>query len=235
MVVKLLLKSAIRLKEDVEKFADKMILECSVDSIYNPLSYAWNPHKAFIELSGGKGAKTLLLGMNPGPHGMGQMGIPFAATSIVRDLLEIKDLEVYQPKNIHPKRLIGGLNWHKEEISGTRLWNLLSSFYGNKDEIFANVYVLNHCPLMFFNGANAINITPDKISGSTVKKLIERCDQHLREVIEIMDIEEVVGIGKYSERRAKIALEGLDINKGADWRENIISVLPSPKKSNNQV
>ena len=94
MVVKLLLKSAIRLKEDVEKFADKMILECSVDSIYNPLSYAWNPHKAFIELSGGKGAKTLLLGMNPGPHGIGQMGIPFAATSIVRDLLEIKDLEV---------------------------------------------------------------------------------------------------------------------------------------------
>ncbi|MCP2507679.1 MAG: hypothetical protein NLN64_05255 [Candidatus Thalassarchaeaceae archaeon] len=250
--VKLLLKSAISLKEDVEKLADKMILECSVDAIYNPLSYAWNPHKAFIELGGGKGAKTLLLGMNPGPHGMGQMGIPFAATSIVRDLLEIKDLEVYQPKNIHPKRLIRGLNWHKEEVSGTRLWNLLSSFYGDKNEIFANIYVLNHCPLMFFNGPNATNVTPDKISGSTVKKLIERCDQHLREVIEIMDIEEVVGIGKYSERRAKNALEGLDIiikscwhpspasplankNKGADWRENIISVLPSPKKPNNQV
>jgi hypothetical protein len=63
-----------------------------------------------------------------------------------------------------------------------------------------------------------------------------------------MDIEEVIGIGKYSERRAKIALEGLGINikscwhpspasplanknKGADWRKNIISVLPSPKKT----
>ena len=79
MAVKLLIKSAIRLKEDVEKFADKMILERSVEAIYNPLSYAWNPHKAFIELGGGGGAKTLLLGMNPGPHGMGQMGIPFAA------------------------------------------------------------------------------------------------------------------------------------------------------------
>ena len=27
--------------------------------------------------------------MNPGPHGMGQMGIPFAASSIVRDLFGI--------------------------------------------------------------------------------------------------------------------------------------------------
>ncbi len=47
--------------------------------------------------------------MNPGPHGMGQMGIPFSATKVVRDLLNIRDLEVKQPRNLHPKRPVKGI------------------------------------------------------------------------------------------------------------------------------
>ncbi|MFQ3344471.1 MAG: single-strand selective monofunctional uracil DNA glycosylase [Candidatus Thalassarchaeaceae archaeon] len=247
MVINSLVESASRLSDDVEKIADELIKEEIIENIYNPLSYAWEPHKAFIELGGGLGAKTLLLGMNPGPHGMGQMGIPFAATSIVRDLLGIKNLEVRQPKKLHPKREIRGLEWDKEEISGTRLWNILAQLYGTREEIFSNVFVVNHCPLMFFSGPTARNITPDKIPGKTIKKLIERCDQHLREVVQIMEIEEVIGVGKYAERRAKIALSNYDINikscwhpspasplanrnGGADWRENIISLLPPSTK-----
>ena len=64
-----------------------LVKEGSVDCVYNPLMYAWDVHKRYIEISGDRGAKTVMLGMNPGPHGMGQMGIPFAATSMQESCL----------------------------------------------------------------------------------------------------------------------------------------------------
>ncbi|MED5231564.1 MAG: uracil-DNA glycosylase family protein [Candidatus Thermoplasmatota archaeon] len=243
MIVKSMIEASSKLRDDVEKFADSLVKEGSVDAVYNPLAYAWEPHRAYLELASGGGAKTLLLGMNPGPHGMGQMGIPFAATSVVRDLLKITNLEVGQPRKPHPKRPISGLDWPKEEVSGTRLWGLLANEYGSAESIFKSVFLLNHCPLMLFSGERATNITPDKITGSTTQALLERCDEHLREVVDIMQIERVIGVGRYSEKRALNALSGIDIsvttcwhpspasplanrNGGRDWRENVSSVLP---------
>ena len=242
MIVERMIEASSKLRDDVEKFADSLVKEGSVDAVYNPLAYAWEPHRAYLELASGGGAKTLLLGMNPGPHGMGQMGIPFAATSVVRDLLKITDLEVGQPSTPHPKRPISGLDWPKEEVSGTRLWGLLANEYGSAESIFKSVFLLNHCPLMLFSGERATNITPDKITGPTTKALLERCDDHLREVVDIMQIERVIGVGRYSEKRALNALSGIDIsittcwhpspasplanrNKGEDWKKNVRKVL----------
>lgn len=243
MIVERMIETSSKLRDDVEKFADSLVKEGSVDAVYNPLAYAWEPHRAYLELASGGGAKTLLLGMNPGPHGMGQMGIPFAATSVVRDLLKITNLDVGQPRTPHPKRPISGLDWPKEEVSGTRLWGLLANEYGSAESIFKSVFLLNHCPLMLFSGERATNITPDKITGPTTKALLERCDEHLREVVDIMQIERVIGVGRYSEKRALNALSGIDIsvttcwhpspasplanrNKGEDWKKNVRSVLP---------
>ena len=243
MIVERMIEASSKLRDDVKKFADSLVKEGSVDTVYNPLAYAWEPHRAYLELASGEGAKTLLLGMNPGPHGMGQMGIPFAATSVVRDLLKITDLEVGQPRNPHPKRSVSGLDWPKEEVSGTRLWGLLADEYGSAESIFKSVFLLNHCPLMLFSGERATNITPDKISGPTTQALLERCDEHLREVVDIMQIRRVIGVGRYSEKRALNALSGIDIsvttcwhpspasplanrNKGEDWKKNVRSVLP---------
>lgn len=243
MIVERMIEASSKLRDDVEKFADSLVKEGSVDAVYNPLAYAWEPHLAYLELASGGGAKTLLLGMNPGPHGMGQMGIPFAATSVVRDLLKITNLEVGQPRKPHPKRPISGLDWPKEEVSGTRLWGLLENEYGSAESIFKSVFLLNHCPLMLFSGERATNITPDKITGPTTKALLERCDEHLREVVDIMQIERVIGVGRYSEKRALNALSGIDIsvttcwhpspasplanrNKGEDWKKNVRNVLP---------
>ena len=243
MIVERMIEASSKLRDDVEKFSDSLVKEGSVDAVYNPLAYAWEPHRAYLELASGGGAKTLLLGMNPGPHGMGQMGIPFAATSVVRDLLKITDLEVGQPSTPHPKRPISGLDWPKEEVSGTRLWGLLENEYGSAESIFKSVFLLNHCPLMLFSGERATNITPDKITGPTTKALLERCDDHLREVVDIMQIERVIGVGRYSEKRALNALSGIDIsvttcwhpspasplanrNKGEDWKKNVRNVLP---------
>ena len=243
MIVERMIETSLKLSDDVEKFADSLVKEGSVDAVYNPLAYAWEPHRAYLELASGGGAKTLLLGMNPGPHGMGQMGIPFAATSVVRDLLKITNLDVGQPRTPHPKRPISGLDWPKEEVSGTRLWGLLANEYGSAESIFKSVFLLNHCPLMLFSGERATNITPDRITGPTTKALLERCDEHLREVVDIMQIERVIGVGRYSEKRALNALSGIDIsvttcwhpspasplanrNKGEDWKKNVRSVLP---------
>ena len=243
MIVERMIETSSKLRDDVEKFADSLVKEGSVDAVYNPLAYAWEPHRAYLELASGGGAKTLLLGMNPGPHGMGQMGIPFAATSVVRDLLKITNLDVGQPRTPHPKRPISGLDWPKEEVSGTRLWGLLANEYGSAESIFKSVFLLNHCPLMLFSGERATNITPDRITGPTTKALLERCDEHLREVVDIMQIERVIGVGRYSEKRALNALSGIDIsvttcwhpspasplanrNKGDDWKKNVRSVLP---------
>ena len=243
MIVERMIEASSKLRDDVEKFADSLVKEGSVDAVYNPLAYAWEPHRAYLELASGGGAKTLLLGMNPGPHGMGQMGIPFAATSVVRELLKITNLEVGQPRKPHPKRPISGLDWPKEEVSGTRLWGLLENEYGSAESIFKSVFLLNHCPLMLFSGERATNITPDKITGPTTKALLERCDEHLREVVDIMQIERVIGVGRYSEKRALNALSGIDIsvttcwhpspasplanrNKGEDWKKNVRNVLP---------
>ncbi|MAU18341.1 MAG: single-stranded DNA-binding protein [Euryarchaeota archaeon] len=231
------------LRDDVETFADALVAEGSVDAVYNPLAYAWEPHRAFVEMAAGGGAKTLLLGMNPGPHGMGQMGIPFAATSVVRELLGIRDLPVDQPRNPHPKRAVTGLDWPKEEVSGTRLWGLLADHYGDAESIFQRVFIVNHCPLMLFSGERATNITPDKITGPTAHALLERCDDHLREVVDILGIERVIGVGRFSEKRAGAALAETDVevttcwhpspasplanrNGGADWRANVRVVLP---------
>ena len=243
MIVERMIEASSKLRDDVEKFADSLVKEGSVDAVYNPLAYAWEPHRAYLELASGGGAKTLLLGMNPGPHGMGHMGIPFAETSVVRYLLKITDLEVGQPSTPHPKRPISGLDWPKEEVSGTRLWGLLENEYGSAESIFKSVFLLNHCPLMLFSGERATNITPDKITGPTTKALLERCDDHLREVVDIMQIERVIGVGRYSEKRALNALSGIDIsittcwhpspasplanrNKGEDWKKNVRNVLP---------
>tara|TARA_Y100001970_G_scaffold113571_1_gene141630 strand:- start:701 stop:1432 length:732 start_codon:yes stop_codon:yes gene_type:complete len=243
MTVDDLLACASSLRDDSEKYSRELVKEGSVDCVYNPLVYAWDVHKKYIEIAGGRGAKTVMLGMNPGPHGMGQMGIPFAATSMVRDLLGISGIPVRQPSDPHPRRPVIGLDYPREEVSGTRVWSLLSDTYGSSESIFEKVFLVNHCPLMLLDGDRATNVTPDKISGQTARSLLERCDEHLVEVVDILGAETVIGIGKFAERRALAALEGMDVevrgcwhpspasplanrNGGRDWRENVSSVLP---------
>ena len=243
MVVEQLIRAAASLRDDVGPIGRRLVSEGSVDICYNPLDYAWDVHEAYLRRMGGSGARTVVLGMNPGPHGMGQMGIPFAATSVVRDLLGISGIGVGKPALTHPKRPVHGLTHPKEEVSGTRLWGLLRERYGGARKIFQNVFIVNHCPLMILDGPRGTNVTPNNISGPVVRDLLERCDQHLREAVMALGAEEVIGIGKFAEKRANASLEGMGIrvktcwhpspasplanrNGGADWRENVSAVLP---------
>jgi len=243
MVVERLIEAAARLRDDVTPMGKKLVSEGRIDVCYNPLNYAWDVHEEYLRRMGGSGAKTVVLGMNPGPHGMGQMGIPFAATSVVRDLLGITNISVKQPDNPDDRRPVIGLEYHKEEVSGTRLWGLLNDQYGDAQTIASRVFLVNHCPLMLFSGPRAANITPDKVGGSTAKALLGRCDEHLVEVVSVLGANRVIGVGKFAESRARAALAEKSIevigcwhpspasplanrNGGADWRENVRGVLP---------
>ena len=243
MVVEQLIRAAASLRDDVVPIGSRLVSEGSVDLCYNPLEYAWDVHEAYLARMGGGGARTIVLGMNPGPHGMGQMGIPFAATSVVRDLLGITGIPVSQPEAVDPRRPVVGLEYPREEVSGTRLWGLLAEHYGDVDDIAGSVFLVNHCPLMLFSGPRATNITPDKVGGSTAQALLERCDQHLREVVGAIQAERVIGVGKFAETRAIAALgdDSVEVvgcwhpspasplanrNGGADWRANVRAVLP---------
>ena len=218
----------------------------------NPLDYAWPHHEQYLEKWGGMGAHTLLLGMNPGPWGMAQTGVPFGATEVAQSFLQIEPRILETPANAHPKRPIEGMGLVRQEISGTRLWNLMSQHYGSAESTFSSIVVVNHCPLLLL-GETGKNITPNNLPAAVMAPILKACDDHLLEVVEILGITRIIGVGKYAEQRARMALgagkkgngtgnDGREIridtcwhpspasplanrNEGADWRENVISVL----------
>ncbi len=212
-----LLKCSYRMRLDANKLSSDLLKKTlKISHAYNPLDYAWEPHKEFIKRYGNLGARVILLGMNPG-HGMGNTGIPFGCPEQVKEYLQITNLKVKQPKLLHPKRPVYGLNCPKPEISGRRLWGLLSDLYGTAENALSKLYVMNHCPLWFFNESGQ-NITPNKLEIDASKELFERCNKNLVDVIEALYAKRVICVGIYAEKMAinaiqKAELKGITVEK----------------------
>ena len=232
--------AARRLSEDCNRGVSRILKHPSVAYVTNPLDYAWDYHEQFIDKWSVFGAKTLLLGMNPGPYGMAQTGVPFGATAMARNILHIEEREVKTPLGAHPKRPVEGLSMQRQEVSGTRFWSMLADHYGSTESIFSNIYVVNHCPLLLL-GETGRNVTPVDLPQSVIEPVLKACDRHLKSVVDAMGIEAVVGVGNYAKKRAKSVLDGVRIdsmwhpspasplanrNGGADWRANAISKIP---------
>src|SRR5688572_5881497 len=96
-----------------------------VTCVYNPLDYAWAPHEAYIRKFAGAPKRVVFLGMNPGPFGMAQTGVPFGEVAAVRDWMGI-NTAIGQPKQIHRKRPVEGFACVRSEVSGRRLWGLFA-------------------------------------------------------------------------------------------------------------
>ncbi|MBX2853280.1 MAG: single-stranded DNA-binding protein [Phycisphaeraceae bacterium] len=203
-----LLKHAKRLRTAVNKlgFAEP------VTHVYNPLDYTWPMHEAFIKRYGGGSKRVLMLGMNPGPWGMAQTGLPFGEIEAVREYIGIK-AKVGKPKDEHPKRPVDGLACERSEVSGRRLWGLMAERYPDPADFFAQHIVVNYCPLVFM-GETGKNITPDKLPVAEREPLEKACDAHLRGLVEAWKPEWIVGVGAFAEKCAKRALDGLDLNFG---------------------
>ena len=177
-----------------------------VSYVYNPLQYARRSHELYLERFGGGSKEVVLVGMNPGPFGMAQTGVPFGDVGFVRDWMGI-DAEVEAPKSQHPKRPVLGFRCERSEVSGSRLWGWARDRFGTPEAFFSRFFVVNYCPLVFLE-ATGRNRTPDKLPGQERAALQELCDQALRTAIDLLQPKHVVGIGAWATKRARAALAG---------------------------
>lgn len=183
-----------------------------VAHVYNPLGYAWAAHEAYLRLGGGTRKRVVFLGMNPGPFGMAQTGVPFGEVAAARDWLKIA-VPVGRPDNPHPKRPVEGFACPRSEVSGRRLWGLFAQRFGTPAKFFADHFVCNYCPLAFMD-AGGRNLTPDKFPGVETARLFEACDEHLRQVVAILQPGWVIGVGDFAEKRARAAIHADGVKFG---------------------
>lgn len=171
-----------------------------VASVYNPLRYAWEPHRRYLEQCAMHSPSVVLVGMNPGPNGMLQTGVPFGDVRIVREWMGI-EAAVEQPEALHPKRPVQGFDCRRREVSGSRVWGWAQSRFGSAERFFDGFFVANYCPLAFFD-ADGKNRTPDKLRGAEQRALFDVCDRALGEYLDCIRPRAVIGIGKLAEQRA---------------------------------
>lgn len=190
-----------------------------VACVYDPLEYAWKPFARYLTLYGQAPKEVVLLGMNPGPWGMAQTGIPFGEVSLVRDWLRIRE-PVGRPKPAHPKRPILGFDCRRSEVSGARLWGYVRDRFRTPERFFSRFLILNYCPLAFMEESGR-NLTPDKLPRAEREPLEAACDRALREVVKALGPRLVVGVGGFARKRAELALAGM----GLEFRELL---HPSP-------
>jgi single-strand selective monofunctional uracil DNA glycosylase len=180
-----------------------------VTHTYNPLSYARVPHEAYLTRFGSGPKEVVLLGMNPGPCGMAQTGVPFGDVAMVRDWLGIEG-KVGAPAIVHDKRPVLGFGCTRREVSGNRLWGWARDRFGTPERFFARFFVVNYCPLAFIE-ASGKNRTPDRLAPSEREALFAACDAALSEVVELLGPRHVVGVGAFAEARARQVLGARDI------------------------
>jgi single-strand selective monofunctional uracil DNA glycosylase len=184
----------------------------SVSCWYNPLDYAWAAHEMYLRSYAVGQKRVLFLGMNPGPFGMAQTGIPFGEIAAVRDWLKI-NAPIRRPDREHPKRPVEGFDCPRSEVSGRRLWGLFAQEFSSADSFFKDHFVVNYCPLAFFSETGS-NVTPDKLPAASMAPILAACDEHLRSMVEILQPEWLVGVGDFAEKRARLIFANAPLKIG---------------------
>jgi single-strand selective monofunctional uracil DNA glycosylase len=203
----------------LDEITDRLVCELGpmqfgppVTHIYNPLEYARAAWAAYVRRYAHVGVDIVLLGMNPGPWGMAQTGVPFGDPKIVREWLDIT-ADIGKPAREHPMRPVLGLACSRTEVSGTRLWGWARDRFATPTRFFKSFFVANYCPLMFLE-AGGRNRTPDRLAVAERESLNAVCDRALRATIEMLKPRLVVGIGVFAEMRARAALAGAEVGIG---------------------
>ncbi|QTN32699.1 single-stranded DNA-binding protein [Akkermansiaceae bacterium] len=170
-----------------------------VSHTYLTVDYAREGYESYLRKFGDTKKKVLMLGMNPGPYGMAQTGVPFGEIAAVRDWMGLSP-EIGKPENEHPKRRITGMACPKSEVSGKRLWGLFSEKFPKAEDFFKDHLVINFCPLIWMKDSGA-NLTPDKIKAAEMVAVDAACYRHLRRLIEILEPQHLIGVGAYAEKQ----------------------------------
>ena len=208
------------------KRIDELSFRAPVTHVYNPLTYARAPHEQYLRRYGERTGRVLLMGMNPGPFGMAQTGVPFGDVAMVRDFLGI-EAKVAKPAHEHPARPITGFACERSEVSGTRLWGWARDRFGQAEQFFQRFFVVNYCPLVFMEEGGR-NRTPDKLPPRERQPLLEACDEALRQNVQLLRPTHVIGVGGFAQARAAEALADLKVPIGC-----ILHPSPASPAANN--
>ncbi|MHC4261286.1 MAG: uracil-DNA glycosylase family protein [Planctomycetota bacterium] len=175
-----------------------------VTHVYDPLVHAADPAETYLKRYARPGVEAFFLGMNPGPFGMVQTGVPFGEVNAAREFLGITG-KVRSPEREHPKRPVLGFECTRSEVSGRRLWGWAERRFGTADAFFDRFFIWNYCPLAFLEESGK-NRTPDKLPAAEREALFEACDESLRKMVDHIDPHRLVGVGKFATDRLKAAL-----------------------------
>jgi len=192
---------------------DGLSFGAPVTNVYNPLVYARGAWDAYCARYGQGTKDVVLIGMNPGPFGMAQCGVPFGEIDHVREWLGI-DVPVGKPPLEHPKRPVLGFDCTRSEVSGRRLWSWAKDRFGSPDAFFERFFVANYCPLVFMEESGR-NRVPEKLPKAERVPMFDACDQALRRTVELLAPRYVVGIGKFAEAKARQVVGDLDVVIGS--------------------
>ena len=217
-----LIAAAQQLRSEV----DNLTFSPPVTNVYNPLHYAWRAHEIYLRRFGNNVKRVLFLGMNPGPFGMAQTGIPFGQVAAVRDWLGVQT-KIDNAPTAHPKRPVTGFDCTRSEVSGERLWGLFAKRFGTAETFFKEHIVMNYCPLAFMEESGR-NRTPDKLLLRERQTLFAACDEHLRAVARILQPDWLIGIGDFAASRARDVFEDAPPRVG-----RILHPSPACPASNN--
>lgn len=198
------MKSLVQLSRTLSRAVGKLDFSAPVTHVYNPLAYARRPHELYLERFGAGPKEVVLVGMNPGPFGMAQTGVPFGDVWFVRNWMGI-EAKVERPTSEHPKRPVLGFDCKRSEVSGSRLWGWAQNRFGAPEAFFSRFFVVNYCPLVFLETTGR-NRTPDKLPADERQALQSACDEALRSAVDLLRPEHVVGIGVWATKRASAAL-----------------------------
>jgi len=202
----------VRISRRLAAEADALEFRPPTAHVYNPLTYAQEPHEAYLARYGAAPKEILLVGMNPGPFGMAQTGVPFGDVAMVRDFLKIEGA-VGKPPNEHPKRPVDGFACRRGEVSGARVWGWVRERFGTPGSFFERFFVVNYCPLAFIE-ASGRNRTPDKLPRDESAALYGVCDRALADVVAALTPAWVVGVGAFAAARCAEALAGTGVRVG---------------------
>jgi single-strand selective monofunctional uracil DNA glycosylase len=197
-------RRAIQISRELARRVDELRFAPPVTHVYDPLVYAREPHEAYLERYARPGIEVLLVGMNPGPFGMAQTGVPFGEVEIVRAWLGIHG-RVARPAREHPSRPIEGFACRRSEVSGARLWGWARARHGTPERFFARYFVWNYCPLVFME-ASGKNRTPDRLPAAEREALFAPCDRALRAIAALLAPRHVIGVGAFAAERARASL-----------------------------
>ena len=213
--------------EELVRASRRLARECARLDFRSPVRYAYNPllyaragYEEYLHRFAQTRKSVIFLGMNPGPWGMAQTGVPFGEVAAVRDWMGIQE-RVGRPAEEHPRVPVAGFACARSEVSGNRLWGLMRDRYGGAEEFFRGHFVANYCPLLFLDDSGR-NITPDKLIAGDREALVAVCDRHLHAVVEAFAPRWLVGIGRFAEGQCRT------LQRVLGWNGITIVGVPHP-------